>query len=319
MIKVSIIIPVYNVASYVEQCIGSCVGQTFGDIEIIVVNDGSTDSSPQLIERYAAKDERIVVINKTKNEGLIYARKSGIEIARGEYIVHLDGDDYISERAIELLYKEIVAQDADMVMGNSCRVLEGRTQSVHQYTVDPSLAGQDLLYELMHEAKWTVWDKIMRKSLYDEMAYCNLTMGEDLFQMMQLLLKVRKVAFVREYIYFQNVRSSSITGNKTATDRYPLYKDFIQALYRLLDLYPFKQKVREKVFFLIILMLEKHCVQQNSEWVRHAAWKELMRASNHKRLYKSGRKAYLRICVKICLLQISARLASLRLQGSRNK
>lgn len=73
MIKVSIIIPVYNVASYVEQCIGSCVGQTFGDIEIIVVNDGSTDSSPQLIERYAAKDERIVVINKTKNEGLIYA------------------------------------------------------------------------------------------------------------------------------------------------------------------------------------------------------------------------------------------------------
>lgn len=82
MIKVSIIIPVYNVASYVEQCIGSCVGQTFGDIEIIVVNDGSTDSSLQLIERYAAKDERIVVINKTKNEGLIYARKSGIENGR---------------------------------------------------------------------------------------------------------------------------------------------------------------------------------------------------------------------------------------------
>lgn len=103
-VKISIIIPVYNVAPYLDACLSSCVNQTFRDIEIIVVNDGSPDMSYQVIAAYAAMDERIVVVNK-ENAGLIYARKSGLDIARGEYVFHLDGDDYIENNALEVLYK----------------------------------------------------------------------------------------------------------------------------------------------------------------------------------------------------------------------
>ena len=113
--KVSVVIPVYNVGKQLEKCLDSVVAQTFPDIEIIVVNDGSTDNSPEIIARYADKDSRIVVIDKS-NEGLAYARKSGIEAARGTYIYHLDGDDYLEFDAIELLYRKAIEEDADMVV-----------------------------------------------------------------------------------------------------------------------------------------------------------------------------------------------------------
>ena len=113
--KVSVVIPVYNVGKQLEKCLDSVVAQTFPDIEIIVVNDGSTDNSPEIIARYADKDSRIVVIDKS-NEGLAYARKSGIEAAQGEYIQHLDGDDFLEPDAIELLYNKAIEEKADMVV-----------------------------------------------------------------------------------------------------------------------------------------------------------------------------------------------------------
>ena len=113
--KVSVVIPVYNVGKQLEKCLDSVVAQTFPDIEIIVVNDGSTDNSPEIIARYADKDSRIVVIDKS-NEGLAYARKSGIEAAQGEYIQHLDGDDFLEPDAIELLYNKAIEDAADMVV-----------------------------------------------------------------------------------------------------------------------------------------------------------------------------------------------------------
>ena len=115
MPAVSIVIPVYNIGKYLEKCLDSVVAQTFPDIEIIVVNDGSTDNSPEIIAGYADKDSRIVVIDKS-NEGLAYARKSGIEAAQGEYIQHLDGDDFLEPDAIELLYNKAIEDAADMVV-----------------------------------------------------------------------------------------------------------------------------------------------------------------------------------------------------------
>ena len=106
--QVSVIIPVYNVGKYLEKCLTSVVGQTFSNLEIVVVTDGSTDDSPQIIARFARQDSRIVVIDKP-NEGLAYARKSGVEAARGIYIYHLDGDDYIEPDAIELIYANALA------------------------------------------------------------------------------------------------------------------------------------------------------------------------------------------------------------------
>ncbi len=102
--SVSVIIPVYNIEKHLEKCLDSVIGQTLKDIEIIVVNDGSTDNSLDIITQYARKDSRIVIVDKP-NEGLAYARKSGIEAAHGKYVQHLDGDDFPRTRCLRTAFQ----------------------------------------------------------------------------------------------------------------------------------------------------------------------------------------------------------------------
>lgn len=112
MAKVSVIIPIYKVEKYLSRCLDSVVNQTLDDIEIVLVDDGSPDSCPEICDRYAKKDSRIKVIHK-KNEGLGYARNSGMLIATGEYIAFLDSDDYVSKDMYEKVYSELKRTDAD--------------------------------------------------------------------------------------------------------------------------------------------------------------------------------------------------------------
>ena len=112
--KVSIIVAAYNIEDYIKRCMYSIVNQTFKDIEIIVVNDGSTDNTLNIINDFAKNDARIKIIDK-KNGGLIEARKSGLEIASGEYILFLDGDDWLHLEAIEKLYQEAKKDNFDIV------------------------------------------------------------------------------------------------------------------------------------------------------------------------------------------------------------
>ncbi len=113
MSKVSVIIPVYNVEKYLKECLDSVVNQTLKDIEIICVNDGSTDNSLQILEEYAIKDDRITVINQD-NKGVGAARNIGLKLARGEYINFLDSDDYLDLQCYEKLYQKITEYNADL-------------------------------------------------------------------------------------------------------------------------------------------------------------------------------------------------------------
>ncbi len=114
MVKVSVIIPAYNIQEYIERSISSCMMQTFKDIEIIVINDGSTDNTLDIINKLKQKDSRIIVIDK-ENQGSMEARKSGLKIAKGDYILFVDGDDYITLDAIEVLYNKAINKDYDIV------------------------------------------------------------------------------------------------------------------------------------------------------------------------------------------------------------
>ena len=111
--KVSIIVPVYNVEDYIEKCLDSLVNQTLKEIEIIVVNDGSTDSSLEKIEKFAQQDSRIIIINQ-ENQGQGAARNSGLNIAKGEYIGFVDSDDYVDLDFYEKLYNAAKNNDADI-------------------------------------------------------------------------------------------------------------------------------------------------------------------------------------------------------------
>ena len=114
MVKVSVIIPIYNVQEYIEECLVSAMRQTLQDIEIICVNDGTKDNSMDIVYKLAEEDERIIIIEK-ENGGLSSARNAGLEKASGEYVYFLDSDDYIAENMLEYLYAECVQGDLDNI------------------------------------------------------------------------------------------------------------------------------------------------------------------------------------------------------------
>ena len=120
---ISIVVPIYNQEKYIEKCITSVIGQGFKDIELILVNDGSTDNSLSICQHYANNDNRIVIINK-ENEGVTKARKDGFLHATGKYVSFIDSDDYFAPHALETLYKIASDHNADLVIGNHDRVYD---------------------------------------------------------------------------------------------------------------------------------------------------------------------------------------------------
>ena len=115
--KISIIIPVYKVEKYLSRCMDTILNQTLKDIEIILIDDGSPDNCPELCDEYAKQDNRVKVIHKN-NEGLGFARNSGLEIATGEYVAFVDSDDYVKKSMFEELYNELKVNNLDVVFYN---------------------------------------------------------------------------------------------------------------------------------------------------------------------------------------------------------
>ena len=180
--SVSVIIPVYNIEKHLEKCLDSVIGQTLKDIEIIVVNDGTSDNSLDNITHYARKDTRIVIVDKP-NEGLAYARKSGIEAAHGKYVQHLDGDDFLEPDACELLFKRAEETDADKV---NIRFLidSPRGQEEPPFWTQDEYNNISAIHTMAHEDyRWNLVFLFQRSDLDAVRLYYlhNLTFGEDAF------------------------------------------------------------------------------------------------------------------------------------------
>lgn len=199
-IRISIIIPVYNIEHYIERCLQSVISQTFTDTEIIVVNDGSTDSSLSIIEKYALKDMRIKIITK-ENEGLAFARKTGLENAEGDYILHLDGDDYLENNALELLWNEAVKSQADMI------VMPFLWEYEKEGYTKPSMLSPETNYNnigffrsiAFGENHWSVWSYLHKRSLYSNpISFCKeLSYGEDTYLTTQLVYYAQNITILR--------------------------------------------------------------------------------------------------------------------------
>ena len=218
MPAVSIVIPVYNIGKYLEKCLDLVVAQTFPDIEIIVVNDGSTDNSPEIIARYADKDSRIVVIDKS-NEGLAYARKSGIEAARGTYIYHLDGDDYLELDAIELLYRKAKEEDADMVVFPfSLDYIDSGKSERSTEIADEHFTNTEFFSAIaFSKAHWGVWSYLHKRSLYANGVtfHKGLNYGEDVFLTTQLVYFSSRISVLKSKpLLHYIIRESSITNSR---------------------------------------------------------------------------------------------------------
>lgn len=241
---VSIILPIYNKEKELEQCLKSILNQTYKNIEIILVNDGSKDSSKDICERFLKKDERIKLINK-KNEGVELARITGLENVNGNYITFVDPDDWIPNNAIELLIKSIKSEDADVSFGKFCRVLDkyGLIKREIKSNIYSNLVIEK--NELMNKyyGSFCGWGdlpvnmcgKLYKKSLIDSVNYqpVGISHGEDLCFNLQILPHANKIVSIPDTIYFY--RWGGITNNINKN----LFKDACTA-------YNFKLKMFEE-------------------------------------------------------------------------
>ena len=237
MIKVSVIIPIYNVEQYIEECLLSAMHQTLKEIEIICVNDGTKDHSIDIVEKYAKEDSRIHIINK-ENGGLSSARNAGIQNSNGEYLYFLDSDDYISENMLEVLYHEVKEKDLDNIYFDAesffeNKELELRHKIYKDYYRRPSMfedvvSGPELFAKMenLHVYRPSACLQMPKKSMILENGirfYEGIFHEDNLFSL-QTIFFARRVKHIATPFYKRRVREASImTGGQEFERSYGYY------------------------------------------------------------------------------------------------
>lgn len=219
---ISVIIPVYKVEKYLRRCIDSAINQSYPDMEIILIDDGSPDKCGEICDEYAQKDTRIKVIHK-ENEGVCAARNSGIKQSKGEYIFFLDSDDFIDKQALGILYVHAYITDADITLGNYKVINEKNRIRLRKYFEKERLDREDLQnasvrfrYFFGKSYGVQVWNTLYKASFIRK---CNILFekkiyyGEDFLFNAELFFHYPKITLVNKYTYFYFENSESITSS----------------------------------------------------------------------------------------------------------
>lgn len=222
---ISVIVPIYNAEQYLEKCIDSIINQTDTNLEIILVNDGSTDNSGAICDEYAKKDSRIKVIHK-ENGGLSSARNTGLENANGEYVSFVDSDDWIELDMLETLYDACIANEAEVACG-------GRYDVYPQSTIvglcpqkNECISTIEMIKKLFTsvECDCSVCDKLFKRPLFNEIRFPIGQINEDEAIFYNLLEGVTRVALINKPLYNYFHRSSSISTSDF-TERKLIYME----------------------------------------------------------------------------------------------
>lgn len=204
MKTVSIIIPVYNIVHYIERCVDSVINQTFNNCEIIIVDDGSTDGGYEKCDNLAKKDKRIKILHKI-NGGISEARNRGIEIATGDYLFFLDGDDYIEKNTIETLVNllEINKADVSVVFKTDHN---DRTEKIFIGN------GENAFIHLLDYSAIEMWGKLFKTELFKNIRFPIGKQHEDMYTLPSVLLSSNKIVVFHKGYYHYEQRDKSIMG-----------------------------------------------------------------------------------------------------------
>ena len=251
MTKLSIIIPIYNIEPYISNCLNSILNQPFKDLEVICVNDGSTDNS--LVELQKCHDERIVIIDK-KNEGSGIARNSGLAVARGEYIFFVDGDDWLEENSLQKMIDEADRLKTDILIfgGLSCyeieilhsaqndRHPEAVTEESHRYKKQPGgysanklpkrylnkiFSAKDIKKDIFKFPS-TAWTKLYRREFLQEnnIKFQEIKVGQDQLPFFHSMIMAGRIALLPENLYcYRKNRQGAVTAVKKKKNFSPVY------------------------------------------------------------------------------------------------
>ena len=211
---ISVIIPVYNVEQHLRKCLDSVVAQTFRDIEIICIDDGSTDSSPQILREFAAKDERIKIISQT-NKGLSVARNVGLEQATAAHISYVDSDDFIHEKFLETLFSVAQKFDADIVGCDFLKIYSDEElppyEAVEPKEYSPAL---DVLLNRKNFIHFNVWNKLYKREVIRDIKFVDGIYFEDWVYNSCVFAEARSFVWVNEKLYGYRISENSIMRSK---------------------------------------------------------------------------------------------------------
>jgi len=229
--KISVIIPVYNVEKYLERCIRSVCEQTYTNLEIILVDDGSPDSCPLMCDEYAKKDKRILVIHKS-NGGISSARNAALNVATGSYFFFVDSDDYIHPHAIEELYNTCITHDADISIGLHY-VERGEQLLIEDPIIDELeiYSSFEGLKELVTDKTMRnyAWNKLFKSELFENIRFPEGKCYEDIATIYLLFHKAHKICRIPKYLYYYQMRDDSISSNVNIEKWFRNCKDIIWA------------------------------------------------------------------------------------------
>ena len=231
-VKISVIVPIYNVESYLMRCIDSVLSQDFNDYELILVDDGSPDKCPQICDEYAGKDNRIKVIHK-KNGGLVSARQAGFAVSQGKYILHVDSDDWLMPHAISTLYKYAAQGDYDIVRGCNRRVYDDGSFTIERgrfYKGEVLGSEQYLEKVITAEFETYLWGALYKRELFSKEAFepvLKISTGEDWLTNIAIGGNVKRVLCVEDVVYNYYINSNSMMQQQVCSFE---YADMVKAI-----------------------------------------------------------------------------------------
>lgn len=211
---ISIIVPVYNVADYLPRCLDSIVAQTYRALDIILIDDGSTDHSGDICDQYALTDCRIRVVHQP-NGGQSSARNAGLDVAKGDYIAFVDSDDMVSADYIEVMYRNLIDYDADIsevafvkCPPDQAAVLDITSHTTYQYSSEEAI--ESTLYQKRLDTG--VWCKLFKRELFDNVRFVVGVLYEDLEIIPRLYVKCGKIVWSGRQLYYYTTRNNSSLG-----------------------------------------------------------------------------------------------------------
>lgn len=224
---VTVVIPAYNVAPFLERCLDSCLGQSLREVEIVVVNDGSTDRTRELLEEYTQRDERVHAVH-TENRGVVAARSRGVAEARGLYLCFVDGDDCLPAGALSALYKEAVRTGADLISGSFIRIYPDGERHERLLSGRGKIAKPDFVTALLQTSSFYLWGRLYRKDCFEATLWdlpSPMILGEDMAILSRLVDRAETVAVIAApvYVYYYRPESAS-AGKETRSKAVSLYE-----------------------------------------------------------------------------------------------
>jgi len=280
MDKISVIVPIYKVEKYMDKCVDSIVNQTYKNLEIILVDDGSPDNCPKLCDEWAKKDERIKVIHK-ENGGLSDARNSGLDICTGDYLMFVDSDDYLDTTICEKLLNLLKSHDADFSMSGVQIIFENQqlVNSINEINIK-SYDCKNLQYEFKVPYLMTAWAKLYKKEIFNNIRYPKGKLHEDEFIIHEILGESKKCVISNEPLYYYLQRDNSIMSTKSEKNVQHILEAYTNRIEYLNEKYSYNKS--QNYNYMLTLLRNfylSRCLTKSSKNIIFEKFKEIYKTT----------------------------------------